>query len=153
MTHDPDCYVPAARMRSHPSAQVRAHAGVADPRASLAVRYLAEVGERVFCSARPRVSLAPRARARGAPAPERTNVIGRLRVVARHEAIRLVRYDRRLTSSGAVRHYETGAERQSARLAAHAALVSVSALPARKVPFWRGRWRGIATARSPPSYA
>src|SRR3954453_905984 len=30
MTHDPDCYVPAARMRSHPWAQYPAHARVAD---------------------------------------------------------------------------------------------------------------------------
>jgi hypothetical protein len=29
--------------------------------------------------------------------PERTNVIGRLRIVARREAVRLARYDRRLT--------------------------------------------------------
>src|SRR3954449_11334847 len=47
--------------------------------------------------------------------PERTNVIGWLRVVARREAIRLVRHDRRLFELAPERPDERCAERRWAR--------------------------------------
>ena len=64
--------------------------------------------------------------------PERTNVIGWLRVVARHEAIRLVQYDRRLTALGAERSDDDGAARRSAQQEAREALAHLAGLPERK---------------------
>jgi RNA polymerase sigma factor (sigma-70 family) len=64
--------------------------------------------------------------------PERTNVIGWLRIVARREAIRLVRYDRRLARLGPERPDAQGAERRAARQEARDALAHLAALPARK---------------------
>ena len=64
--------------------------------------------------------------------PERSNVIGWLRIVARHEAIRLGRYDRRLASFGPERPDEQGADRRTAHEGVRDALVNLAALPARK---------------------
>jgi RNA polymerase sigma factor (sigma-70 family) len=64
--------------------------------------------------------------------PDRTNIMGWLRIVARREAIRLGVYDRRLAGESAERVDERGAERRSAGEDAREALGHLAALPARK---------------------
>jgi RNA polymerase sigma factor (sigma-70 family) len=64
--------------------------------------------------------------------PERTNIIGWLRVVARREALRLACYDRRLFELAAERPDERCADRRSARQEARDALRHLVALPVRK---------------------
>jgi RNA polymerase sigma factor (sigma-70 family) len=64
--------------------------------------------------------------------PARTNILGWLRVVARREAIRLARYDRRLAALTPRDHDRRAAHAHRSRLEAREALGLVAALPPRK---------------------
>ena len=65
--------------------------------------------------------------------PERTNIVGWLRIVARHKAVRLARYDRRLLALGPERAgHDAGPSRAAIREEARDALAHVAGLPARK---------------------
>jgi RNA polymerase sigma factor (sigma-70 family) len=64
--------------------------------------------------------------------PERISVIGWLRIVARHEAIRLVQYDRRLVDVGGECPEQSVADRRSSGQEACDALALLAALPPRR---------------------
>ena len=65
--------------------------------------------------------------------PARTNIVGWLRIVARHKAIRLAQYDRRLLALGPERAgHDALPSRAAMREEARDALAHVAGLPARK---------------------